>query len=452
MESLMSDKKYDLIIIGAGPGGYLAAERAGAKNKRVLIIEKEKKLGGVCLNKGCIPTKTLLNSAKIFYKSQNSEQYGVSVSGAEYEFEKAMKWKDKVVDLMTKGVAYQMKRHHVDTLTGAAVITGRNEVAANDKSFTADHIIIAAGSSPASIPIEGIEKKHVITSDDIFSITRLPKNLAIIGGGVIGLEFASYFSMVGVNVTVLEMLPEILPNTDPEIAKLLRTSLKNCKIMTNVKAHKITDDKVIYIKNGKEEQCEADLVLLAAGRVPNIKNLGLERINLNFDKNGINVNEKMQTNIPNIYAVGDITGKSLLAHSAYRMGEVAVNNIFGSNDRMRYNAIPWAIYTNPELSGIGLSEQEAKAAGYRVKTASMQLRANGRFYAEHGNEKGLCKVIVDADTDLLLGVFLLGGVSSEIIHSAAVMMEAELRVKDIKEIIFPHPSVSEAVKDTLWEL
>ncbi len=448
----MSDKKYDLIIIGAGPGGYLTAERAGHKGKNVLIIEKEKRLGGVCLNKGCIPTKTLLNSAKIYYKAQNSESYGVTVSDAEYDFDKAMQWKGKVVDLMTRGVAYQMKRFNVDVIEGIAEIVSKDSITVNGKEYSAENIIIATGSSPAKIPIEGIDLPHVITSDDVFNITQPPKNLVIIGGGVIGLEFASYFSMIGVNVTVLEMLPEVIPNVDAEIAKLLRTSLKGCNILTGVKASRIEKDKVIYTQNGKEISCDADMVLLAVGRTPNVEGLGLDKINLEFSKKGIVVNDKMQTNIPNVYAVGDVTGKSLLAHSAYRMGEVAVNTMFGGSDRMRYNAVPWAIYTNPELSGVGLTENEAKEKGYNVRTASIQLRANGRFYAEHGNEKGICKVVVDADTDLLLGVFLLGGISSEIIHSAAIMIESELRVKDIKEIIFPHPTVSEAIKDTLWEL
>ncbi len=448
----MTDKKYDIIIIGAGPGGYLAAERAGAIGKKVLIIEKEKSLGGVCLNKGCIPTKTLLNSAKIFYKAQNSDMYGVSVSDAKYDFDKAMKWKGKVVDLMTKGVAYQMKRFNVDVVQGEAKFVDRNTISVNEELYTGENIIIATGSSPVIPPIEGINNANVITSDEVFKITEPPKTLVIIGGGVIGLEFASYFSMIGVNVTVLEMLPEVLPNVDAEIAKLLRNSLKGCNILTNVQAKKIEDNKVVYIQDGKEISVNADLVLLATGRIPNVNDLGLEIINLDYSKKGIVVNDKMQTNIPNVYATGDVTGKSLLAHSAYRMGEVAVNIIAGKIDRMRYNAIPWAVYTNPELAGIGLTEEQAKKEGYNVKVSSMQLRANGRFYAEHGNEKGLCKVIIDADTDLLLGLFLLGGVSSEIIHSAAVIIESELRVKDIKEIIFPHPTVSEAIKDTLWEL
>lgn len=448
----MSDKKYDLIIIGAGPGGYLAAERAGTKGKNVLLIEKEKILGGVCLNKGCIPTKTLLNSAKIFHKAQNSEMYGVTVSDAKYDFDKAMAWKEKVVKLMTKGVAFKMKSNNVTTVYGEAKFTDKNTVSVNEELYRGNNIIIATGSSPMNIPIEGVEQPHVITSDEVFNIKELPKDLVIIGGGVIGLEFASYFSMVGVNVTVLEMLPEVLPNVDVEIAKMLRTSLSGCNVFTNVKAQKIEKNNVIYIQDGKEVSCKADLVLLATGRVPNVKGLGLEDINLEFNKNGIVVNEKMETNIPNVYAVGDVNGKSLLAHSAYRMGEVAVNNINNKNDRMRYNAVPWAIYTNPELAGVGLTEEQAIKEGYNIKVSTMQLRANGRFYAEHGNEKGLCKIVVDSDTELLLGVFILGGVSSEIIHSAAVMIESELRVKDIKEIIFPHPTVSEAIKDTLWEL
>ncbi|MCF6269876.1 MAG: dihydrolipoyl dehydrogenase [Melioribacteraceae bacterium] len=448
----MIDKKYDLIIIGAGPGGYLAAERAGARGKKVLIIEKEKTLGGVCLNKGCIPTKTLLNSAKIFYKAQHSEMYGVTVSDAKYDFEKAIAWKSKVVNLMTKGVAYKMKSNNVTTLYGEAKFVDKNRVSVNSELYSGDNIIIATGSSPIAIPIEGVEQPHVITSDEVFNIAEPPQNLVIIGGGVIGLEFASYFSMIGVNVAVLEMLPEVLPNVDSEIAKLLRTSLSDCNILTNVKAQRIEKDKVVYIKDGNEANCDADLVLLATGRAPNVERLGLENINIEFSKNGINVNDKMETNIPNVFAVGDVTGKSLLAHSAYRMGEVAVNTILGASDKMRYNAVPWVVYTNPELSGIGLTEVQAKKEGYTIKVSTMQLRANGRFYAEHGNEKGIVKAIVDADTDLLLGLFILGGVSSEVIHSAAIIIEAELRVKDIKEIIFPHPTVSEAIKDVLWEI
>ena len=448
----MSDRKYDLIIIGAGPGGYLAAERAGAIGKKTLLIEKDKALGGVCLNKGCIPTKALLNSAKIFYSAQNSQQLGISVSGVEYDLKKAMEWKAKAVSTLTKGVEYQMKRHKVEVISGTAKIEKPNVVAVGSEKYTTENIIVATGSSPVKLSITGSDKPHVLTSDELLEIKKLPKDLVIIGGGVIGIEFASYFSMLGTNVTIIELLPEILPNFDKEISALMRTALKQCRFILGAKVISIGDNKVSYITEDKMENCQADIVLMAVGRKPNVENLGLENINVDFDNNGIKVNERMQTNIPNVYAVGDVTGKSLLAHSAYRMGEVAVNNIFLQKDKMRYNAIPWVVYSYPELSGVGLTEEQAKKEGRNVKVSSLQMRTNGRFVAEHGNEKGICKVIVDADSNVLLGVTLLGGLNSEIIYGAAAMIEDEFRVKDIKDIIFPHPTVSEIIKDAIWEL
>jgi len=445
----MSEKKYDVVIIGAGPGGYLAAQRAGARGKKTLLIDKDKNLGGVCLNRGCIPTKTLLNSAMIFHTSQNSEQFGVSVSNAEYDIEKAMEWKNKTVSILTKGVAYQMKRHEVTVITGHAQITDRNTVSIQEEIYRTNNIIIATGSSPSKLPIPGIDKTHVLTSDEILNIKKLPVKLAIIGGGVIGLEFASYFSLLGVSVTVIELLPEILPGFDKDISSLLRKSMTKCHFKTGSKVIKIDDKNVFYSKDGKEESIPADMVLVAVGRTPNVSNLGLRKNNIDYDLNGIKVNDKMETNLPGVYAVGDVTGKSLLAHSAYRMGEVAVNVMFGESDHMRYHAIPWVVYTYPELSKVGLTEEEAKEQGRKIKVKSLQMRVNGRFLAEHGSENGICKVIVDSESDVLLGVTILGGVNSEIIYGAAAMIEAELRVKDIKEIIFPHPTVSEIIKDTI---
>ncbi len=448
----MSEQKFDVVIIGAGPGGYMAAGRAGAKGKKVLLIDRDKNLGGVCLNRGCIPTKTLLNSAKIFYSSQNSKQFGVTVSKVEYDIEKAMEWKNRAVSILTKGVAYQMKRHHVAVITGYAQIIDRNTVSVAGENYRADNIIIATGSSAAQLPIPGIDKAHVLTSDEILNIKQVPSKLVIIGGGVIGLEFASYFSMLGVSVTVIELLPEILPEFDKDISSLLRKSMINCHIITDAAVNKIDDKNVYYVKDGHRESIPADMVLLAVGRTPNVLGIGLEGTNIDFDRKGIKVNDKMQTNQPGIYAVGDVTGKSLLAHSAYRMGEVAINVMFGDNDHMRYQAIPWVVYTYPELSGVGLTEVQAQNQGRKIKVSSLQMRANGRFLAEHGNEKGICKVIVDAESNVLLGVAMVGGVNSEIIYGAATMIESELRVKDIKEIIFPHPTVSEIIKDTIWEM
>lgn len=448
----MSKKQYDLIVIGAGPGGYLAAERAGALGKRTLIIEKDRSLGGVCLNRGCIPTKALLNSAKIFYSAQHSEHLGVSISGAEYDLKKAMEWKAKAVSTLTKGVAYQMKRQNVDVVNGVGKIVKRNLVLVGSEEYEGNNIIVATGSSPIRLAIPGADKQQVMTSDELLEINRLPENLVIIGGGVIGIEFASYFSMLGTMVSVIELLPEILPNFDKDIGALMRASLKNCNFITGAEVVSIENGGVRFRKDGKEDALPADVVLQAVGRKPNVENIGLEEINVEFDRKGIEVNEKMQTNIPNVYAVGDVTGKSLLAHSAYRMGEVAVNNMFLRKDRMRYNAIPWVVYSYPELSGVGLTEDEAKKGGRNVRVGTLQMRANGRFVSEHGSEKGICKVVVDADSEVLLGVTLLGSYSSEIVYGAAAMIEAEFRVKDIKEVIFPHPTVSEIIRDTLWEM
>lgn len=448
----MADGRYDLIIIGAGPGGYLAAERAGARGRKVLLIEKDKSLGGVCLNRGCIPTKALLNSAKIFYSAQHSDHLGITASKVEYDLKKAMEWKAKTVSTLTRGVEYQMKRRNVNVVTGVARILKRDLVAIDNKEYTGENILIATGSSPVKLPIPGANQKHVLTSDELLEISELPRDIVIIGGGVIGIEFASYFSMLGTNVSVVELLPEILPNFDRDISAMMRSSLKGCRFITGAEVVSIGEKEVTFRQNGKDDKLPADLVLQAVGRRPNVEGIGLQEVNVEFDRKGIRVDERMRTNVPNVYAVGDVTGKSLLAHSAYRMGEVAVNNMFGQRDRMRYQAVPWVVYSYPELSGVGLTEDEARKQGRNVKVGSLQMRANGRFLAEHGNEKGICKIVIDADTGVLLGVTMLGGSSSEIIYGATAMIEAELRKKDIKEIIFPHPSVSEMIKDTLWEM
>jgi dihydrolipoamide dehydrogenase len=394
----------------------------------------------------------LLNSAKVYYTAKHSEHLGVAAPGIEYSLEKAMDWKKKTVATLTKGVEYQMKRHHVDVVHGTARIESRTAVAVGEQTYETDHLIIATGSSPSKLPIPGAEKNHVLTSDELLELDHLPKNLVIIGGGVIGIEFASYFSMLGISVTVIEFLPQILPNFDKDIAALLRTSLTGCNFITNAKVLSIGNDEVTYTLNDKEESCPADMVLQAVGRLPNVNGFGLENINLDFDRRGIKVNDRMQTNIPGIYAIGDVTGESFLAHTAYRMGEVAVNTIMGQKDRMRYNAVPWIVYSYPELSTVGFTEDQAKKEGRNIKVSSMQLRANGRFLAEHGNEQGICKVIVDSESHVLLGVTLLGGVNSEIIYGAAAMIEAEFRVKDIRDIIFPHPTVSEIIRDTICEI
>ena len=292
----------------------------------------------------------------------------------------------------------------------------------------------------------------MMTSTEILEISEVPRSLTVIGGGVIGLEFASFFSSIGTEVNVIEMMPEIAPMMDPELSKTLRKALKGINFHLSSKVESIEDNIVNFIKNEKKESVTSDAILVSVGRKPNIEGLGLENIGIDFGKKGINVDEKMQTNIPGIYAVGDITGKSLLAHSASRMGEIAVNNICGEKDKMRYNSIPWVIYTLPEAAGCGLTKEEAEKEGINVKVGSILMRINGRFLAENGPDHGICKVVVDADKGIIIGVHILGAASSEIIYGAALMIESELRVKDIKGVIFPHPTISEVIRDAVLEM
>ena len=438
---------YDIIIIGAGPGGYVAAERAGKLGKSVLLVEKGQ-LGGVCLNRGCIPTKTLLNSSKLYKQVSGSSQFGVHTEGVSFNWKEAMAWKTEVVGIQRKGVSFLMKENEVEVLTGKAALLEGRQVSVDDKIYEGENIIISTGSSDFIPPIPGSDSPSVVTSREILELEELPGSLAVIGGGVIGMEFASLFSNLGIKVDVIEMMDEILPLMDRDHARLMRREMKGIDFHLSSRLLKIEDKKLTYLFNGSEESLEAELILMAVGRHPNIS--GLEKAGLDIDKGRVVVNERMQTNLPGVYAVGDVTGLSMLAHSASRMGEVAVDTICGIRDRMRYNAIPWAVYTSPEVAGCGLTEAEAVSRGHKVKTASVLMKHNGRFLAEHGKTAaGSCKVVVDAETEVLLGVHLIGGISSELVAGAAVMIESELRVNEIKEIIFPHPSLSEVIRDAV---
>jgi dihydrolipoamide dehydrogenase len=441
---------YDIIIVGAGPGGYIAAERAGARGKSVLLIEKAE-LGGVCTNEGCIPTKSLLNAAKQYVHGREAGQFGVHFDGGRFELKEAMTWKQDVVETLRQGIAFLMKKHHVEVLTGNAEFLDRQTVRVNGQTCQGQNLIIATGSSAAVPRIPGVDSPHVVTNREILQLTELPQKLIIIGGGYIGMEFASFFSNVGVDVQVVEMMPEIVPMMDPEFARILRKSMPNVKFRLGAKVETIDQDRVTIVVNGQTENLQADLILMSVGRRPNVQ--GLEHLGLDLRPQGIKVNAQMQTNLPGVYAIGDVNGQSLLAHSAERMGEVAVNTICGQPDRMRYHAVPWVVYTLPEVAGCGLTERDAQQQGLRVKTATTQMRANGRFLAEYGKRApGLCKVVVEADTNVLKGVHLLGATCSEMISGVAAMLEAELRVQDIQDVIFPHPTVSEIIRDTLWEL
>jgi len=439
---------YDIIIIGAGPGGYVAAERAAGLGKTVLIVEKEY-LGGVCLNRGCIPTKTLLNSTKLYKQAKSSAPYGVHAGDVSFNWTRAMSWKNEVVKTQRNGVSFLMKENNVEVLIGTAELLEGKRISVNGIIYEGDNIIISTGSIPFIPPVPGCDESNVITSDEILDLEKLPESITVIGGGVIGMEFASLFSNLGIRVDVIEMMDEIIPMMDKDHTRIMRREMNEINFHLSSQLLKIGGNKLIYQFDGNEETLEAEIVLMAVGRRPNTA--GLEKSGLDINKGKIVVNDKMQTNLPGIYAVGDVTGLSMLAHSASRMGEVAVNNICGMQDRMRYNAIPWVVYTNPEAAGCGMTESEALTSGRKVKTASVLMKHNGRFMAEHGiTAAGSCKVVVDAESGILLGVHLIGGISSELVAGAAAMIESELRVNEIKQIIFPHPSLSEVIRDAVW--
>ncbi len=445
-----TNKTYDIIIIGAGPGGYVAAERAGHLGKTVLIIERDR-LGGVCLNWGCIPTKSLLNSAKAYKHALEGERFGVRTAGVEFDLPAAMAWKDQTVETLQKGVAYLMQKNKVDVISGEASIMAPGEISVNGQIFRGNNMIIATGSRPAMPPIPGADQEHVVTNRGALAIGELPEKVAVIGGGVIGMEFASFFTSLGKRVEVFEMLPEILPMMEPALAAEMRKTMKAVKFHLSSKVEAIEGKTLRYRDADGESSMEADLVLMAVGRTPNVEGLGLDSVKVNVTRRGIGVDEHMRTNIPGIYAVGDVTGTSLLAHSASRMGEVAVNHICGIADRMRYDAIPWAVYTDPEAAGCGYTLAQASEAGFDARILSYPYRGNGRFLAEHGPGAGTSLLVVDNADGRVLGVHLIGPYASENIAAAAVMLETDVRAKELQEIVFPHPTVSEVIREASFE-
>jgi dihydrolipoamide dehydrogenase len=448
---------YDLIIIGGGPAGYVAAERAGHKGLKVLLFEK-KSMGGVCLNEGCIPTKTLLYSAKTYENALHGDKYGVYGENIRFDFGKIMARKNKVVRKLVAGVEGKMKMHHVTVVKGEAMIQGRSpkgvEVTCGGESYLGANLLICTGSEAFVPPIPGLAESGdiILTNREILDLKEQPTSLVVIGGGVIGMEFASFYNSLGTKVTVVEMLPEILGNNDFEISAMLRDiySKKGIEYNLNAKVVKIEGNKVIFEKDGKTETVEGDKILVSVGRRAVTKGFGLENLNVELFKGGIKTDEKMRTNVPNVFAAGDVTGFSLLAHTASREGEVVVNNLTGRPDKMRYNAIPGVVYTNPEVSGVGETEESAKAKGLDFKIAKLSMAYAGRFVAENEGGSGLCKVLVGAKYGEVIGVHMIGNPSSEMIYGACIAIEQEMTLAEMEEVVFPHPTVSEIFKETIF--
>jgi len=452
---------YDLIILGGGPGGYLAAERAGHEGLSVVLIEK-RNVGGVCLNEGCIPSKTFLHSAKIYNYAKNGEKYGVKTDNASLNHETVVKRKDKVVKTLVAGVKAQLTRNNVITVQGEGIIKGRNvngfDISVGKETFIGKRILVATGSVPVLPQIpgvdEGIKKGYIITNREILDLKNIPESLVIAGGGVIGLEMASYFNEAGSRVTVIEMLDHIAGSIDTDISKTLFKNYQKTGIdfKLNSKIVEVNKSKVVYESNGEKLSVEHDVTLMSVGRKPFIEGIGLENIGVEFDRGCIKTDEQMRTNIPGVYAAGDVNGKYMLAHTAFREGEVAINNMVGKKDAMRYEAVPYVIYTNPEVAGVGETEESAHQKGIEYECAKISMRYSGRYIAENEGGDGICKIIADKRTGNIIGIHLIGNYSSEIIYGAAMMVETGMRVDNIKKFIFPHPTVSEIIREGIYFL
>ena len=473
---------YDTIIIGGGPAGYLAAERLGHHKKKVLLIE-EQHLGGTCLNAGCIPTKTLLNSAKLYVHAKEAEKYGVKAEGLSFDWTAIQNWKAEVIGKMRSGIESRMKRYNVEVLNarGEILSAPSGEKPAKVRSVapdgtSAEHegktLLTCTGSVPVQPPIPGTKDNPlVLDSTGLLSVETVPKRLAVIGGGVIGVEFAGLFSALGSEVTIIEMMDEIIPFMDKDQAVMFRRAVKGVEFKLGCKVEKLDGAAVHYTdKKGKAEVKEADLVLMAVGRRPVLDGWGAVAAGINLTPKGAVVDDRMRTNVPGIWAAGDLTGKSLLAHSAYRMAEVAAADILtvldsaGSaqggekkpvvlQNRMRCNAIPWAVYGITEAAGVGLTEQEAEAKGIAIVKAVLPMRASGRFVAENTlMGQGAVKVIAAAEDRRILGVHAVGPYAPEFIWGGAALIEQEFRTDEVKQMIFPHPTVSELIRDAVWAL
>ena len=457
---------YDLAIIGGGPGGYVAAERAGALGLSVVLFER-KELGGVCLNEGCIPTKTLLYSAKVYNYALHGDKYGVSVDGAAFDYGKIVERKNKVVRKLVGGVKAAMKAGKVEVVKAEAYIAGRGAegitIQAEGKDFLARNLLVCTGSEAAVPPFPGLKEagERIVTNREILSLTERPEEIVVIGGGVIGMEFASFFNSLGTKVTVVEMLPKILGPLDDEISATLQKiyEKRGIKFCLRCKVTGIEGNAVVYEDpDGKVCKASGDKILVSVGRRANLTGYGLENLGVEYLLNrggkpcGIKVDEKMRTNIPGVYAAGDVTGFSMLAHTASREGEVAVNDILGKEDRMRYDAIPGVVYTNPEVAGVGLTEEQAKASGKEFEVIKLPMAYAGRFVAENEHGEGICKLIVGKKYHEVLGAHMLGNPCSEIIHSMCIAIEQEMTVEQLKEVVFPHPTVSEIIKETSFTI
>jgi dihydrolipoamide dehydrogenase len=445
---------YDLIVIGAGPGGYDAAAHAGHMGKKVALVERQR-VGGTCLNVGCIPAKAFLRSSRLYRECAEAKSFGVEIDAFHFNMPAVVERKNRVVGTLVKGVEGLLKRSGVEVINGHGRLVARNRVQVGDEVLEATNILLATGSRPVVPPIPGIGSAAVLDSTSVFELRQVPSRVAIIGGGYIGLEFATFFSEIGVEVNVFEMLGQIAGGCDGDVSDRLLQSLKRSGVTFNLSCRVvgIQDGTLRYTDSSGETKAYApDCVLNATGRAPVVEDLGLAEAGVDFSAKGVRTNDQGQTNVPGIWACGDVTGQYMLAHVATREGIVAVNSMFGRSDRARYDAIPAVIYTHPEVASAGRTEEQLKAAGIAYRKAMVPMGVAGRFLIENEKGSGFVKVLAGAKYGEILGVHAMGDSASEFIVAAAALIEMELSASRAGEIVFPHPTVSEALREAILQV
>ena len=444
--------RYFLAIIGGGPAGYTAAEKASKAGKDVVLFEQNA-LGGTCLNVGCIPTKSLLYGAKQYFNATHAQKYGVTAAQVAFDFGAMQKRKTIVVRKLVAGIKQRLNNEHCTVVSGKAVVISRQDsvvsIECNGETYDAENLMICTGSTNFVPPIPGIKDNPAVwDSTDALAAAELPKSIIIVGGGVIGMEFATLYHELGVPVTVIEAMPTILPNLDPEVVQILLDKYRKAgiNILTETKVESLDGGKVTA--NG--EVYEAERVLVSVGRRANLQ--GLEALNeLELERGAIKIDEFCKTNLPNVYACGDVTGKIMLAHVASRQAEVAVGRMLKEIplQRIAYNAIPSVVYTNPEIASVGITEAQAESMSIPVEVKKLPMTFSGRFMAENEGETGLCKMIVDSKNHSVLGVHCIGNPCSEFISAASFAVRNGYTVPEFRQVVFPHPTVSEILHEIL---
>ena len=439
--------KSDIIIIGSGPGGYRTAAYAAAKGKTVTIFE-EGPLGGTCLNVGCIPTKTFARSAEAAGEMRNAAQLGLKAIEPEFSLADIVARKDAIVDQLRQAIAGVLSAPGITLVNAKAEFVDDHTVEAAGERYTADNIIIASGSSHKSLRIEAIDESMLLTSDTLLSLTEFPRRLVIVGAGVIGMEFASIFRQLGAEVTVVEFLKECIPALDADVAKRLRKVLEKQGVEFYMQSavKSIANGCVTFERKGKEQSIEADKVLVAVGRKPNVEGFALEKTSIKYDARGIEVDDDMLTNVPGVYAIGDVNARMMLAHAATMQGLHVVNTIVGVKDDIRLDIMPAAIFTNPEAACVGKTEEQLKADGVDIEVRKKNYRTNGRALAM-AEPEGMIKLVADKNSGEILSCHAYGAHSADIVQEISALMCKHTTVQQLHEMVHIHPTINEMLQE-----